>query len=303
MLCESIINSINSIGNLVSHPSNQSVFELQSDPASNSRHNELLSLQRSLEQYSGRNQTLSYFGFLGHFSSGKSATINSVMNAKIRSTGPNPTDTAITLIAHNDNADTLIGTHRRGEIAVGTQLLDDPRLLSTVLVDTPGSGDPTLVEELVRDFLPFCDTLVYVLSAAAPLDNSDLPTLKKASEDLGFIPIKLVCTRADEFRKDKSVILSEENFDSDAANQFLIDLSRRLKLSIPGLNVSPEEMLLLDNQSGHNVEILQNIIFENLGGGATSAQQLHTHKVNYYANAARAIRDFYIQHHCCPVKG
>ena len=37
--------------------------------------------------------------------------------------------------------------------------MENSVLNQRVVVDTPGTGDPSVLEEMVRDFLPICDRL------------------------------------------------------------------------------------------------------------------------------------------------
>ncbi|MCU7837538.1 MAG: 50S ribosome-binding GTPase [gamma proteobacterium symbiont of Taylorina sp.] len=270
---------------------------MKSDASTAQTSRELSSLQLSLDQYSGRNQSLNYYGFLGHFSAGKTTTINSLLKSDDpRPTDQHPTNTSITIITHKNNQASLIGTHRRGELAVGTSLKENELRLETVIVDTPGSGDPTIVEEMVRDFLPICDTLIYVLSATAPLDNSDVPTLKKTIDELPFIPIKFVVTRANEFIKDTQKIFSEDNYDAEKANDFCTKLSRRLQNTIQGLSISPEDIILIDNISGYNIDLLKYIIFSGEKINTEQLVKLHTHKVAYFAQPTDHLRTLFVNH-------
>lgn len=69
-----------------------------------------------------RNVTLFYAGILGHFSAGKSSTINSLLdtwNSKHeRITDLNPTDTTITLITKEKNAPSLVGVIKEGHVTI-----------------------------------------------------------------------------------------------------------------------------------------------------------------------------------------
>jgi hypothetical protein len=262
---------------------------------------ELRRLERSLDQYQSRTgQQLTYVGLLGHFSAGKSSTINALLHENTaenseRKTGQHPTDRAVTLITHPDNAQSLIGMHRRGEVEVGASLQDVALLREIVLVDTPGSGDPLIVEEMVRDFLPICDHLLYVFSAAVPLDTTDLPILQKAHRELPFIPMRFIITRADEFKIDHDVALTEENFDQQAADHFVGEFISRLEAAVTGLNVTRDDITMIDNRSRFRLEALQKSTTGNqLTSGSIDA--LHAHKLRYFATSADRLHAHFVDH-------
>ena len=151
------------------------------------------------------------------FSAGKSSTINSLLdtwNSKHeRVTDLNPTNTTITLITKEKNASSLVGVIREGHVTIRLELVDSPFLDEIVLVDTPGTGDPQFIEEVARDFLPICDLILFVFSAASPLDKSDVPLLLELHNRLPFVPIHFVVTRVDELRTNRDAPLTETNLD------------------------------------------------------------------------------------------
>ena len=120
---------------------------------------------------------------------------------------------------------------------VGASLLDVESLKDVVIVDTPGSGDPLVVEEIVRDFLPICDQLSYTFSAASALAVSDLPMLVKIHKDLPFLPVRSVVTRADEFTRDVDARATSANVDNSRIDTFIGELISRIAASVPGLNI------------------------------------------------------------------
>ena len=94
--CEKIATGLSSLLELLESPTGTEVFEIGSSqlPA----FEELKKLQASLQQYLDRERDLFYVGFLGHFSSGKSTTINAILDTwravsgARRQTGLSPTD-------------------------------------------------------------------------------------------------------------------------------------------------------------------------------------------------------------------
>ena len=253
---------------------------------------ELRRLIVTLNQYSHKSKNLVYIGLLGHFSSGKSSTINSILNMwetkDERSTGLHPTDVAVTLTTHRDNQGSLLGTHRVGELKVGTQYIDTELLKDKVLVDTPGSGDPIIIEEMVRDFLPICDYLIYIFAATNPLDTNDIPVLKKAHEELPFIPMKFIITRADEFIDDRSKGFSKDNVSLHKILNFTSELIARLQHIVPSRQFTEKDFLFIDNIYRYNTHLISNYVFSQ-----NTTLSLHDHKINYFMNNAKRIRDFF----------
>lgn len=298
-----LLDSLTRLRELVSKEDNAAAFASGEGQACHESFLELRRLERSLDQYQSRKgQQLTYIGLLGHFSAGKSSTINALLedgnktgdNGQ-RKTGQHPTDRAVTLITHSDNAQSLIGMHRRGEVEVGAALQDIPLLRETVLVDTPGSGDPLIVEEMVRDFLPICDHLLYVFSAAVPLDTTDLPILQKAHGELPFIPLRFIITRADEFKIDHDAPLTEENFDQQGADHFIGEFISRLEAAVSGLEVRREDFVMIDNRSQFRLSALRKMVTEHqLNAG--SAKSLHSHKLRYFAISAGRIHAQFTGH-------
>src|SRR5207302_730048 len=96
--------------------------------------------------------------------------------------GLHPTDKWITLITHPANESLVIGMAREGKMAVRVAFHNHELLRHVVLTDTPGSGDPQLLSEMVRDFLPVCDLLLYFINPTSPLDEAELPLLNLKHE-------------------------------------------------------------------------------------------------------------------------
>ena len=299
IVCSKILSSIAELEQLLDNENGTDYFDIKNSPLCSEKRIELHRLHRSLNQYVSKSKALFYIGFVGHFSSGKSSTINSLLKLwgqkGERLTGLHPTDKAVTMITDPSNATSLIGSHSRGEIEVGSVLVESISLKSSVIVDTPGAGDPSIIKEMVRDFLPICDQIIYVFSAANPLDDTDLPVLTKSHEQLPFIPIKIVVTRADEFKADNRKEFSAENFNSERAGQFVAELISRLASMLPGKAVPEENILLIDNLTQYGIETLRDFIF-NCSGQANDVQSLHAHKIVYYLNNSKIIRDFFKAH-------
>lgn len=186
---DSILAKAKNLKVIIAEPLAKKVLEIELN-AKSSKNQELLSrLIRSLDQYVNKYDHLMYLGFVGHYSSGKSSTINNILNLKgtahERSTGLNPTDKAITLITDESNSNELILMNREsGHVPVRTSLVRHELLNTIVIADTPGSGDPQVVNEMIQDFLPICDYIIYFISAANPVDQADLPLLEQKTHSL-----------------------------------------------------------------------------------------------------------------------
>ena len=237
---------------------------------------------------------LAYSGTLA----GKSSTINSLLGAwqskHERSTGLNPTDTTITLISQEKNSNSLLGIIREGHVTIRFQAVENPILDSLVLVDTPGTGDPQLLQEIARDFLPICDVILFLFSAASPLDKADLPLLSELHSRLQFIPIHFVITRADELRKDASQPLTDENLDEAKKVRFLGEVTGRVNALLKPAVYSSEQFILVDNKSGFNIQALKTLLGSRFNAsGAQARISMHGNKLHYYRSGAKELRNFF----------
>lgn len=300
VLCRKILDALNRLDTLLTGDVTDSAFDIEKNATSYETHHELTRLRRSLAQYAEKNPALLYVGFLGHFSSGKSSTINSLLGTteipSQRLTGLHPTDRVVTLITHPRNSNDLIGTHTRGDLEIGSSVMENDILETRVVVDTPGAGDPLVLQEMVRDFLPICDRLIYMFSAAIPLDRTDLPILEKVRNELPFIPTAFIVTRADEFRKDLLRPLSEDNFDGAKADIFVSELISRLAAAVKSFNITQDDVLMIDNVTGFNTDKLSGFVFPPPGSTKDTTMVLHAHKIAYYARSAKRMRDFFISY-------
>ena len=150
--CQQILSGIEKLEEYLQEKLVCEALDLDSN-AETARYKELLlRLKRSLAQYSEQDKRLIYIGFMGHFSTGKSSTINSLLELKessdsARRVGLNPVDKAITLITHSDNTDCIFNTTREGLVSIRSSFLNHKLLQDLVIADTPGAGDPTLAHD------------------------------------------------------------------------------------------------------------------------------------------------------------
>jgi len=238
---------------------------------------------------------------MGHFSAGKSSTINSLLaldedSGQSRRVGLNPVDTSITLITHSENRDLIFNSTKEGLIPIRASYVDHEILRNIVIADTPGAGDPGLAKEMAKDFLPICDLIIYFLSAAIPLDNADVPLLQEKYSQLAFIPMKFAITRADEFKQTSELSFNDENFDRVKADAFLSELTQRLnRLFNDEISyIDRENIVLIDNKSGFRLEQFRNIILDFANISNPSSQiSIHSHKIIYFKSSAEKLKSFF----------
>lgn len=296
--CTKIADGLATLKEAMNQPLARRVLELETNLESGRNLDQLFRLERSLLQYLERKGDLLYVGFMGHFSSGKSSTINSLLNlwdsGQAREVNLNPTDKAITLITHPHNTKSLIGLKSEGSIPIRTDFVETDLLNNIVLADTPGSGDPLLVNEMVRDFLPVCDIILYFISAATPLTDADTPMLRAKTRELQFIPMRFVVTRGDEFRRDTSASISATNFSEELVDQFLEEIVERIgKILCTDLDKS-RDFVIIDNRSRYNIDQLVNFLVAQSDIQDSSKRVLmHGHKVAYFISHSQRIQSYF----------
>jgi predicted GTPase len=295
---QSIGEGLTKLHELLEKPIAREALDLAKNAETAGHHEVLRRVRQSLRQYLGRDGDLFYVGLLGHFSAGKSSTINSLLQAwkskGERNTGLNPTDTTITLITQSKNSSSLVGVIREGHVTIRHEVVETPMLENLVLVDTPGTGDPQFLEEIARDFLPICDVILFLLSAASPLDKSDLPLLSELHKRLQFIPIHFVITRADELRANFDKPLTDENLDHRRRDEFLGEVVSRINALLKPQVYSAEQFILIDNKSGFNVNTLRQFLDGKCNSSSPQARiSMHLNKLHFYLSGARELKDFF----------
>jgi len=299
--CKSISEGLSSILDCARGDLERKILDIDSDLKMGQNLELALRLERSLSQYINRRKELLYVGLLGHFSSGKSSTINSILEIQkdqrdAREVDLAPTDKNITLITNPINENSFLRLFSYGAIPVSVKFIDKDILKNVVLVDTPGSGDtdPLLVNELMQDFLPICDLVLYFFSAPSALDENDLPLLRAKESQLSLIPIKYVVTRADEFRNNPNIPLSFTNFNASNADNFLEKMVTRLQTAISGTPVVVDDFFLIDNKTQFQVDALRKFIAEqSISNDFDKSNKIQQYKVVLYRkNAFRIQKTF-----------
>lgn len=303
--CKQILNGISQLEEYLQEPLAKEALELDAN-LDTTRNQELLGrLKKSLIQYTERGKNIVYIGFMGHFSTGKSSTINSLLeldenSEDARKIGLHPVDKSITLITHCKNKDSIFNSTKEGLVTIRASFIDSDFLKNIVIADTPGTGDPVLIGEIAKDFLPICDLIIYFFSAANALDNADVPLLKEKYSQLAFIPMRFVVTRADEFKLNHEATFSNENFDRTEAENFLSSLAQRINLlfkddsSRNGTYIDMENIILIDNKSNFNIELLRQTISKFADISDTQSQiNIHSHKVLYFQTSGDKLKSFF----------
>jgi hypothetical protein len=110
---QGILKGLGELQALLEEPITRHALELKKDARTAHQHDILNRTHRSLTQYLTLEGDLFYIGLLGHFSTGKSSTINSVLNTwgsdDERPTAQRPTDDTISLITRPPNEKYLWG--------------------------------------------------------------------------------------------------------------------------------------------------------------------------------------------------
>ena len=283
---------------LLENPVAMSALDLDRNAKAAAQYSILKRLSKSLLQYIERDGALFYVGLIGHFSAGKTSSINSLLNIWRtefeRKTDFHPTDKTITLITQEKNAESLLGVIREGHVPIRLEKIESPILNQIVLVDTPGTGDPEFFEEVARDFLPICDVILFLFSAASPLDASDVPLLKELHSRLPFIPLHFVVTRADELRSNSDQPLTEANFDATRANHFLESAVSRVNALLAPQVYQKSSFTFIDNRSQFRLEQLR-LFIENKCDAANPQAHIamHMNKLQFYLQSARELNQFF----------
>ena len=295
---KAISTGLTRLQELLGNPVAMSALELSKNAEAAAQYTILKRLSKNLLQYIERDGTLFYVGLIGHFSAGKSSTVNSLLQIWQtefeRKTDFHPSDKTITLITRGKNADSLLGVIREGHVPIRLQKIESSVLDQIVLVDTPGTGDPEFFQEVARDFLPICDVILFLFSAANPLDASDVPLLTELHSRLPFIPLHFVVTRADELRIDSDQPLTETNFDTTKASRFLDAAVSRVNALLTPQVYQSSSFTLIDNRSKFRLDQLQRFIANKCDASNPQAHiSMHMNKLQFFQDGARGLRDFF----------
>lgn len=214
---------------------------------------ELARLYAALQTYLETDPGLRYVGFVGSFSSGKTATINNLLELaedKKRPEDINPVDERLTVCAHASRMDSVLPALLKSTWQHDTFTHTAGSLASVILVDTPGGGDPKIRTDIVHNFLPICDTIIYCFNSTNPLNVNDVPILQEMNQILRHTDFFYVYTRADNvFRRNENASLTPENFDEAKANRQRETFSERLGEALSGVAVRNPELFFISNAS------------------------------------------------------
>jgi hypothetical protein len=212
---------------------------------------ELGRLYIALQTYLETDPSLRYVGFVGSFSSGKTATINNLLELpadKKRPEDINPVDERLTVCAHASRMDSVLAALLKSTWQHDTFTHTADALADVILVDTPGGGDPKIRTDIVHNFLPICDTIIYCFNSTNPLNVNDVPILQEMNQILSHTDFFYVYTRADNvFRLDENTPLTPENFDETKASSQRDTFTHRLSEALAGITVRPPELFFVSN--------------------------------------------------------
>ena len=198
------------------------------------------------------------------------------------------------MITKEKNASSLVGVIREGHVTIRLEPVDSPFLDEIVLVDTPGTGDPQFIEEVARDFLPICDLILFVFSAASPLDKSDVPLLLELHNRLPFVPIHFIVTRVDELRINQNAPLTETNLDQRKTEQFLNTIVTRVNALLAPDVYLATNFSLIDNRSRFRTQQLREFLSARCNSSNPQAHvSMHLNKLHFYRSSARSLRVFF----------
>ena len=134
-----IFEGVSQLQSILEEPRAKQALDLTSDARTTLQYSILKRLVKSLSQYLERNGDLFYVGLVGHFSSGKSSTINSILgvwgSADARTVDLHPTDDTITLITAEKNENLLLGVIKEGHVTIRSKNIDRELLQNIVLTE------------------------------------------------------------------------------------------------------------------------------------------------------------------------
>ncbi|MGL6074897.1 MAG: GTPase [Fimbriiglobus sp.] len=152
---------------------------------------------------------------VGEINAGKSSLINAIAGRKIQSVAFTRCTIFIHLISHTSNdatleplCDGLFGHHPRLYPRVEKNLTDES-LKNIVVIDTPGFGeankpdqDNEWRDEFIREFLPVCDVVLFVMQPRSPT-MLEMQVIPRWAEELPGMPAVFVTTHRDQVPADE----------------------------------------------------------------------------------------------------
>src|SRR5581483_7877302 len=241
----------------------KSLLEIVRDSKdANESYTELRRMFFALKTYLDTDPTLRYVALVGSFSSGKTATINNLIEVAgtdaARPEDINPVDEKLTLCAHERNETSLLATLIKSDWDADKFFHRVDSLSNVIFVDTPGGGDPTIRTDIVHNFLPICDTVIYCFNATNLLNSNDLPILRELNEVLQHTDFFYVYTRADNvFKKRDNEPLCQDNFDDGKAKRQRDAFVARLNEALSHLPARVPELFFIGNTNQFGVDSLK----------------------------------------------
>ncbi len=244
---ERIKECLAAVVELISNHESSLYSVIQDNEACRANSAELERLYAALKTYLDTDFDLRYVAFVGAFSSGKTATINNLLRLEgeeRRAEDPNPVDDRLTICVHETRRSSVINALLKSTWDHDKFFHQADDLSAIILVDTPGGGDPKIRTDIVYNFLPICDTIVYFFNATNPLNINDLPILRELNQVLQHTDFFYVYSRADNvFKLQDSLELTQENFDVAKAARQKEVFSARLTEALAGIPVKGIELM------------------------------------------------------------
>ncbi|OFY43670.1 MAG: hypothetical protein A2X18_09500 [Bacteroidetes bacterium GWF2_40_14] len=123
----------------------------------------------------------------------------------------------------------------------------------------------------------------------------DKPFLVAQQSKLKNIPILFILTRGDEYKIDKSKIISFDNFDKERCNDDLITIVNRINEAIKISEFKESDFTIVDNRANFNIDVLINKISYFTNNSKNNLLILHNHKLTYFRNEIKTIHNYYLK--------
>lgn len=283
----------------------EDVTEIKTDEPMKKEYEKLIRLYEDFKFFKDKNEDKVHVILLGNFSSGKSSTINSLLNLDSndgQQTTKQVTDTDITMLVHPENKSPFGLRTNYGSFTIKKKYISHPFLENIILVDTPGSGDlnAVLINRHLDEFIIQSDILLYLFNSHISLTSDDKPVLLAKQKYLSAIEMKFVITNADYFRSSKEVRYVENNLNKDDYELFLTTLIDRIhkipfENTVPQFSLTPNDFILIDNEEKYGIENLKSYIrnySSNLSPATKSA--IKQFKINSYEKRLSEIKKTFL---------
>ena len=303
----SVKNSIEKLLYILEDNFSKKAFKFNDNQNTKDNKNDLINLLKRADVYSKRDHSKLYIIFAGTFSSGKSSTINSILKLwetdDERETDIQTTDTAISIIINKEgekNAykDLFVSNT---ESLIKISILKNDFLDNITILDTPGAGEKISYEDLVKNFLPTCDLVVYLFNAIQAYNRVDKEMLKALTDAISDIPLVFVITRADMiFKKSKFNDMSYVNFDHELFKKTTDKIKRRMfEDGLNSASIENAEFMAISNgieEEPFGIEELKNKILTFPNDSEIGKELKNKQKVGYFEKKFDEHREYFYRY-------